>query len=365
MSPELQQAVTERIALGHTQQQIASELAEAGYDQQSIEAIYATVSASAASTTSTLPRSRELIATAWGSMTGRFDLVLWLAVPSVVIGVIEYLNNFTAVTSTAPVLIALAVSVFALVILAILIQVAVIHAALTQTNGTTTPFADSLAWARRNFFGWLWLVVLSGLVVLGGWMLLVIPGVIAAVYIAFSQYVFVDENTKGLAALQRSRQLVYGKFASVLWRLFVMMVFLVALYIPIAVVGAIILGTATEGIAVLVVSVLEGFVSGIVGVLVAYYMANLYRSLKSMPTNPVQPTAWYQAYAGIGVLLFIALITIPILFATAIQEFGASLDSELSEPTQFQQEQAERNTQMQAELEAFQQQFQAEFEAGS
>jgi SOS response regulatory protein OraA/RecX len=44
MSPELKQAVEERVALGHTKEQIAAELEAAGYDHESIEQIYAAVS---------------------------------------------------------------------------------------------------------------------------------------------------------------------------------------------------------------------------------------------------------------------------------------------------------------------------------
>jgi len=67
-------------------------------------------------------------------------------------------------------------------------------------------------------------------------------------------------------------------------------------------------------------------------------------------------------YAGVGVLAFILLVSLPIIFMSAIQEFGATMETDL-DPTQFQVEQAALDAEMQAELEAFQQEFQAEFES--
>jgi len=365
MSPELKQAVEERVALGHTKEQIASELQAAGYDNESIEAIYTAVTSAGdatAQTDQTLPRNRDLIKAAWGFMTSRFDLVAWLAVPSVALGILEYFNaTGTGIGSPSAILLYLLATV-GLIIFAVLLQVAVIYIAIKHAAGETATVKDAIMWARTNFFSWIWLVLLSGLVVMGGWLLFIIPGIIAAVYIAFSQYVFVDEGTKGLAALQRSRQLVYGKFGAVLWRLFVMMLFMMLLFIPAAILAALIAPIAPEETISLVIVVLEGLVSGLVGVLVAYYMTTLYQSLKGMSPAAVAPTSWYKVYAGVGILTFILLVSLPIIFMSAIEEFGASLDADL-DPTQFQIEQAALDAEMQAELEAFQQEFQAEFES--
>ena len=83
MSPELKQAVEERVALGHTKEQIAAELEAAGYDHESIEMIYASVTGAdqvAEANVQSLPRNRDLFKAAWGFMVSRLDLVAWLAV---------------------------------------------------------------------------------------------------------------------------------------------------------------------------------------------------------------------------------------------------------------------------------------------
>jgi len=365
MSPELEQAVRERVILGHSKDQIAQELQEAGYDNESIEAIYAAVTSNttvAATSALSLPRKRDLIKAAWGFMSSRLDLVVWLAVPSIAIAVFDYLFTTTTVADSLPLLGLLSVGTFALVVLAVMIQVAVIHTTIKHAAGTPVVFTESLAWARSHFFGWLWLVVLSGLVLFGGFMLFIVPGIIASVYIAFSQYVFVGEGLTGMAALQRSRQLVYGKFSSVLWSLFVMMLFIILLYIPVAIVAEILVPAVPGSMEGLIAGLLEGAVSGIAGVLAAYYLTALYRALHDMTPMVVAPTIWYKVYAGVGAVFFVLLFGLVMLFATVADEFGLGAEIDQT-PTRFELEQAVIDADLQAELEAFQQQFQAELEA--
>src|SRR6056297_696733 len=177
MSPELKQAVEERVALGHSKEQIASELQAAGYDNESIEAIYTTVTnatPTASATDQPLPRNRDLLKAAWGFMTSRLDLVAWLAVPSVAIGILEYLNTTGAVIGSPAAILLYILAVIGLVLFTVLIQVAVIYSAVKHANGETKTMKDGITWARDHFFSWIWLVLLSGLVVMGGWLLLII-----------------------------------------------------------------------------------------------------------------------------------------------------------------------------------------------
>lgn len=364
MSPELEQAVKERIALGHTKEQIAAELEVAGYTHDAIEAIYTTVSSgnSAGAVTQTLPRNRDLFQAAWNFMTGRLDLVGWLAVPAIVIGGLDHLDTTTQMSVSLPGMALYSIATVALVIFSLVVQIAVIYTAIKHSNGDQITVQAGLSWAVSNFLGWLWLVVLSTLVIAGGFLLLLVPGIIAMVYIVFSQYVFVDEGSRGMAALQRSRQLVYGKFGAVLWRLFVMLLFFIALYIPVAIVSGILFAATPENTALLIATVVEGVMSGFVGVLAVYYLTSLYKSLKTLPASNVTPTKWYPAYAGVGVLAMAAIIGLVILFASTYPDFGEPMPTD-ENPTQFQIEQAELDVDMQAELEAFQEQFQAEFES--
>lgn len=69
----------------------------------------------------------------------------------------------------------------------------------------------------------IWPVIITSflvtLIVLGGTLLLIIPGIIFAVWYSFSTYVVIFEGAKGLSALRASKALVAGRWWSIVWRL--------------------------------------------------------------------------------------------------------------------------------------------------
>ena len=60
--------------------------------------------------------------------------------------------------------------------------------------------------------------LLVGLIVLGGSLLLVIPGIIFAIWYNFTFYTVIFENAKGLGALRASKALVSGRWLAIFWR---------------------------------------------------------------------------------------------------------------------------------------------------
>lgn len=61
------------------------------------------------------------------------------------------------------------------------------------------------------------LVTLS---VIGGTLLLIIPGIIFAVWYTFTSYAVIFEGAKGLNAMRASKSLVVGRWWSIAWRMF-------------------------------------------------------------------------------------------------------------------------------------------------
>lgn len=78
----------------------------------------------------------------------------------------------------------------------------------------------------KNIFstssGLIWPVLIAsflvGLIVLGGSLLLVIPGLIFAIWYNFTFYTVIFENTRGLNALRASKSLVTGRWWAIFWR---------------------------------------------------------------------------------------------------------------------------------------------------
>lgn len=77
--------------------------------------------------------------------------------------------------------------------------------------------AESLK-ALSIFFPFLWVAILSGLVIFGGLVLFIIPGIYFSVVLYFSQIIFIDKNIRGTQALAASRALVKGRWWPTLWR---------------------------------------------------------------------------------------------------------------------------------------------------
>lgn len=65
----------------------------------------------------------------------------------------------------------------------------------------------------------LWIAILEMLIVLGGLVLLIIPGIYFGVVLSFSTFTLIEEKHRGTAALNASRNLVKGRFWATLWRL--------------------------------------------------------------------------------------------------------------------------------------------------
>ncbi len=80
---------------------------------------------------------------------------------------------------------------------------------------------ESFTKGWHKFIPYLWISFLVMLIVAGGSILFIIPGIIFAVWFNFATYVLISEDLKGTKALSRSKQLVKGKFKSVIWRFFV------------------------------------------------------------------------------------------------------------------------------------------------
>jgi len=64
-------------------------------------------------------------------------------------------------------------------------------------------------------FQLLWTALLAALIVAGGFLLLLIPGIILCIWYVFVSFVVVDGDARGWAALRRSRELVRGHWAEV------------------------------------------------------------------------------------------------------------------------------------------------------
>ncbi len=71
---------------------------------------------------------------------------------------------------------------------------------------------------RKQFLPFVVLLLLLGLLITGGTLLLILPGILFTVWFFFCHYILAEEGLRGLQALERSRQLVRGHWWAVFGR---------------------------------------------------------------------------------------------------------------------------------------------------
>ncbi|OGH68511.1 MAG: hypothetical protein A3J66_00305 [Candidatus Magasanikbacteria bacterium RIFCSPHIGHO2_02_FULL_47_14] len=78
---------------------------------------------------------------------------------------------------------------------------------------------EALRWAAPLLWPAIFASILAGLAILGGFILLIIPGIIFSVWFSFVFYAVALDDKRGKDALKFSKYLVKGRWWSVLWRL--------------------------------------------------------------------------------------------------------------------------------------------------
>ncbi|NOY13037.1 MAG: hypothetical protein GXP51_04950 [Deltaproteobacteria bacterium] len=87
----------------------------------------------------------------------------------------------------------------------------------------------ALAQGRRQLWKFAGLLLLLGLIVTGGSLLLIIPGVIFIVWFSFCQFILAEEGISGRAALEKSRQLVEGYWWQIFGRFLLLLLIILAI----------------------------------------------------------------------------------------------------------------------------------------
>lgn len=82
----------------------------------------------------------------------------------------------------------------------------------------TSVFKEILQ-ARKFFWKAIGVSIIYGAVIFGGFLLIIVPGIIFALWFYFSRFAVILDDKKPMEAMKFSKQLVAGRFGAVLWRL--------------------------------------------------------------------------------------------------------------------------------------------------
>ena len=139
-------------------------------------------------------------------------IVIMLIIPAIII-LFEYYKYFNLIVF----ILIFAVSIF----ISLWISVFLIELINKAYHKEKIDIKYLYSIAFQKIPSYLWVSFLSGLVIMLGFFLLIIPFIIFAVWFAFAPYINVLEskNNKSLAALKSSRELVRGRWGKTFWRL--------------------------------------------------------------------------------------------------------------------------------------------------
>ncbi|GEM_PF-1476139 len=390
MSPELAQAINERIELGHTKDQITTELKAAGYDDTTIEAVYdAAILAPTVPPPTTTPGAligyQALIAGSFGLILTEWRLLLVSAVYG--LGLLAAITGlifavFTVFGDAPAVALMLAVTVGIAGIIGLFALSFGFQRALLRRREQLS-YLDHVRSVFPHIIGILLVTLYIQFATSLGYLLFIIPGIALAIYLTTAALIRINGQETGVMALVRSTQLVYGRW----WGVFGRMLFTTSVFvlctIPVFVLIAVLWGaTFFEAIAGLdtlggapvatdfmlsltLIGLLIVAAVVFVSFLMQCAMILLYESLRDTAA-PLAPAKEARLYFWMRVIV-IAGIPAMILLNVAdfyLQDSDSTVEFEsfLEDPTAFEQAWLEDQAATEAELEAFMQEFQDEFQ---
>jgi hypothetical protein len=183
----------------------------------------------------TLPGGRELLTESWAIYKKSFGklfaaiiipalavlaLFLLVALPLLLVGGFTLFSsdgiNATGITA---IIAAIVISTIVLSVVQAWSQAALILAIDEHDKKSSVSEILNKAWSKVRQY---WIVVLlTGFLTLGGFMLFFIPGFIFSIWFTFALYIAVLEKEKGMDALLKSKKYIEGRFWEVLGRLIV------------------------------------------------------------------------------------------------------------------------------------------------
>ncbi len=357
ITPELLTYIQQRLAQGTSKETITTELLSRGWQRTDVEAAFASLAqAHPTNTTSatdaphsflagsgagmgsgSLPGVFSLVKAAFATVRERLGTLILLSLFFLLLQGALYLllASFSFVGGSLIGIVTLFLSGLLSVILSFLLN---IWSLGTLLYAITTPKEQLRFWSTvkngvRILVSLGWITVLQGALVLTGFLLFLIPGILFLTWFAFAPFALIEDSQRGIRALLVSKAYVQGNTLRILGRL-------VALALSVLVVGAL-LAIALWLVFLLFPMVFAlnnyplpaglatGLVSGgyliwlllapLLSAVVAAGIFHLYRALKALHGNRIPEISTAQQ-RGWSAFALIALLIIP-LFIIALPVF--------------------------------------------
>lgn len=227
--------IKQQLQQGVSREQIKSSLMANSWQETDINEAFALISNSTPTppqtTMTSLPGATAILSQAWSLYKQRLGTFLGIMVIPmlVLIGLLAVLagGGFLGLALLSSKFAAGGIGLF--IVLAIVFfvaifisqawgQTALLYAIKDSQEGIGVGEAYRRGW--HKIFSYWWVSLLAGFITMGGFLLLVVPGIIFAIWFSLAMFILIAEDLKGMNALLKSREYVKGKWGSIFWRFF-------------------------------------------------------------------------------------------------------------------------------------------------
>ena len=173
-----------------------------------------------------LKTATELVVDSWSLYTKNWrkflPFMVLLFLPTLILSALGtitlYLSAYLPSSSLASNIVILIVFAASLVF-AIWVTIALTRTIYACLLAKPTEWRETFSSSNSFIWPMIFTTFLVGLIVLGGTLLFIIPGIIFAVWYSFTSYTVIFEGAKGLSALRASKSLVVGRWWPIAWRI--------------------------------------------------------------------------------------------------------------------------------------------------
>jgi len=239
-----------------------------------------------------LKGSIQLIKESWELYRANFKTIFYIILVPLVFSIILFLFSLINISSNNKTIsLTLTFIIIAFFLIQSLLTMLATIALIVSIRNNITQVVQAYEKAVSLFLPYIWIIIFTGLIVLGGFIFFIIPGIIFAIWFMFSQYALLLEGKRGYEALKRSKELIKGRFFDVIYRIVIILLIIIFVFsvtkLLLTIIG-------------LSLSILVGLVSvpisGVIMKVFEFTNSILYMSLKLLVAMPIITIIWMHIY---------------------------------------------------------------------
>lgn len=319
MDQQLTDYINQNRQQGATDSQIRQALLDSGWQESDLNQYFNSPPQNPTPLQYALPSAPRLFSQSIKWYSSHFQIILGITIAPLILSIFGFfISSIFTSLSLSTVIIGF-LYVIVVLIIGFLSKLALFAAVVDEGSTVGSAYRKGLS----LFWAFMWVSFLTTLSVLGGYVLLIIPGIIISIFLSQSIYVLFAEGNRGTAALIKSWHYVKGRAGSVLWRslFFGIVILLISLVINFLIGGSTLLSqiknightatTTTQPTASKLSQIINNIINEIIlfplGIIYSYLV---FAALKATKTEPLDESRERQLKKKITIFMVIGIIGI-------------------------------------------------------